>query len=99
MFCNVELVRNAFATRADVEIVADSSVADLLWLYEPVANFKDIRPTVLVNQLPNEESITVKDLLVATIHSVMGQQPWLPASCALSSLSRFWLLCLIDHIR
>ncbi len=65
VFCNIELVRNAFAKRAEFQITTDSSVAEVLWLYEPLASFLGEFPSAkqIVNQIPNEKCITLKDLV------------------------------------
>lgn len=82
VFCNVQLIREAFARRPEFSVVADDGAADVVWLYEQVADFGSIRASVYVNQIPNEDVITLKDMLQHTIHTSIGQPAWFSPSCA-----------------
>lgn len=80
VFCNIELVRAQFAKRAEFRIVTESTDAKILWLYEPLLSFLEIPESQILNQVPNEKCLTVKDLLVETVQRVCGRPKWLPPS-------------------
>lgn len=82
VFCNIQLVREAFARRPEFTLVTEDTDADVVWLYEQIADFGSLKASVYVAQIPNEECITLKDLLQHTIHKQIGQPSWFLPSCA-----------------
>lgn len=75
-------------------LVEDPEKANILWLYEPFYDYKDLvhkQPNTLVNQFPFETVLCTKDLFAIVCRRAGGE-----SSSHLNDLSPLWLMPTFD---